>query len=391
MAITAAQAAELADLLPDELSCNNARERLLCLLSMLRTLTDADHALSNADLRLVFAQRFGASSAPSENTLAADVHAIKNCDWLDLRLHITPSGYWCERTQLTPSKVRMLLNATQSSRFLTMAQCAELQEDLFSLVSRHQEDDLAGQVLVEQRVRKSYQEVFDAIDAVTRAINRDRKIEFIYTFTDFVGKAHPLEGDDGNTLRVETPIALYFVGGNYYVETYAATPWRHGIDAMMCRADRMLNTQVSSEKADHNRRVYDLRRSAKRRMEAGLNVADGMRRRIFLRVRSDATNMLFDRFGFGPRFGLFEGPEDDPARTGITLLEVPQTSTFFRWLSSAGQGIVMVEPPSELALTSGPWAKALRSTSRDELLDDYRRMVQGFLDYLDRARAPYLE
>ena len=84
MAITPERAAELADLLPDELSCDSARERLLCVLAMLRALTDADHRLSNADLRLVFKQRFGPSSTPSENTLAADVHALRSCGWLDM-------------------------------------------------------------------------------------------------------------------------------------------------------------------------------------------------------------------------------------------------------------------------------------------------------------------
>lgn len=391
MAITKERAAELADLLPDELSCTNARERLMCVLTMLRALTDASHTLSNADLRLVFEQHFGPNSAPSENTLAADVRALKSCAWLDLELHITPSGYWCERTQLTPPKVRMLLNAVQSSRFLTVAQSAELQEDLLSLVSRHQEDDLAGQVLVDQRVRKTYQQVFNTIDAVTRAINRGRKIEFVYSYSDFAGKAHPLEGDNGKATRIETPIALYFAEGNYYVETYTSAPWRHGIEVTMSRADRMIETRVSSEEADRGRKVYDLRRSAQRRLGEGFSMVSGPMRRIFLRVRSDATNVLFDRFGFGLRFALFEGQQGDPAATSLTLLKVPQAFTFFRWLSSAGQGIVMVEPPSELVLASGPWAKALRGVSRDELIDDHRHMVQGFLDYLDRARAPYLE
>lgn len=390
MAIDARQAAELADLLPDELGFGNARERLLCVLFMLRALTDENHTLSNADLRLVFEQRFGASSAPSENTLAADVHALQNCGWLDLNLHVTPSGYWCERTQITPPKVRMLLNAVQSSRFLTVAQSSELQEDLFSLVSRHQEDDLAGQVFVDQRVRKTYQQVFDTIDAVAQAMHKGRKIEFVYSYSDFGGKSHPLQGDDGDVLRVETPIALYFSEGNYYVETYTPTPWRHDIKVTMSRADRMLQTRVSTVEADRGRKVYDLRRSAPRRMSEEFDMIAGPSRRIFLRVRSDATNMLFDRFGFGLRFGLFEGEANDPSATALTLIKVPQAFTFFRWLSSAGRRITMAEPPSELVLSSGPWTKALRGVSREELLEDHRQMVQAFLDYLDQARAPYL-
>lgn len=390
MAITSLEAAALADLLPDGLRCDNARQRLLCVMVILQTLTDADHPLSNADMRLVLAQRFGPSAAPSENTIAADVHAIRQAGYFDLCVHVTPSGYWCERTRLTPAKVRMLLNAVQSSRFLTVEQSAELQEDLFDLVSRHQETDLAGQIHVDQRVRKSYQQVFETIDVVTRALETGRKVAFSYTYTDFSGKAMRLAGDDGSYLRVETPIALYFSENNYYVETYTSTPWRHGIEATVSRADRMVDARVSDEVADRGRMVYDLRRSAHRRMTEGFDMVGGTQRLVFFRVRSDATNLLFDRFGFGLRFGQHEGTPGDPGATSLTLLKVPQAYTFFRWFTSAGSRIVMEEPPAELVLRSGPWAKALRDVPRERLVEDHRQMVQGFLAYLDNARAPYL-
>ena len=356
---------------------------------VLQTLTDADHPLSNADVRMVLERKFGTSRAPSENTVAADVHAIRQAGYFDLLVHVTPLGYWCERTQLTPAKVRMLVNAVQSSRFLTVEQSAELQEDLFDLVSRHQEADLAGQIHVDQRVRKSYQQVFETIDVVTRSLEMGRKVEFSYTYTDFTGRTIRLEGEDGSLLRVETPIALYFSENNYYVETYTPTPWRHGIELTLSRADRMVDARVSDESADRSRKVYDLRRSARRRMAEGFDMVTGPQRLVFFRVRSDATNLLFDRFGFGLRFGQHEGSHGDPGATSLTLLKVPQAYTFFRWLTSAGSGIVMEEPPAELVLRSGPWAKVLRGVSRDQLVEDHRQMVQGFLAYLDRARAPY--
>ncbi len=389
MAITPLEASALADLLPDSLSCENARQRLLCVMVVLQTLTDADHPLSNADVRMVLEHKFGTSRAPSENTVAADVHAIRQAGYFDLLVHVTPLGYWCERTQLTPAKVRMLVNAVQSSRFLTVEQSAELQEDLFDLVSRHQEADLAGQIHVDQRVRKSYQQVFETIDVVTRSLEMGRKVEFSYTYTDFTGRTIHLEGEDGSLLRVETPIALYFSENNYYVETYTPTPWRHGIELTLSRADRMVDARVSDESADRSRKVYDLRRSARRRMAEGFDMVTGPQRLVFFRVRSDATNLLFDRFGFGLRFGQHEGSHGDPGATSLTLLKVPQAYTFFRWLTSAGSGIVMEEPPAELVLRSGPWAKVLRGVSRDQLVEDHRQMVQGFLAYLDRARAPY--
>lgn len=390
MAISEREAAELADLLPDELQCDDARERLLCVAEVMMLLTDADHVLSNADVRAVLRARFGSECAPSENTIAADLRAIASSGCLGIALHTTPSGTWCERTQLTPAKVRMLLNAVQSSRFLTVAQSNELQEDLFSLVSRHQEDDLTGQVHVEQRVRKEYQQVFDTLDAIARAIREDRKIEFTYTFTGFDGKPHALESDQGDLVRRETPIALYFVGGGYSVETYAAVPWRHGIHRMMSRVDRMIDVRVSSERADRCREVYDARRSARRRVAEDNIAMPGTVRWVFLRVRGDMTNVFYDQFGFVSKFSEFNGTVGGPERTGITLVRAPQSLTFFRWLSSAGEGIVMVRPPEELALRSGVWKRQLEGVARDDLVHDYEEMVAAYLAFIDRARAPYL-
>ncbi|MBP3894579.1 MAG: WYL domain-containing protein [Atopobiaceae bacterium] len=388
MAITREQACQLADLLPDTLGCDNARQRLLAVMTMLTALTDEDHLLSNTDLRRVMEARFGGTSA-SENTIADDVHAIAGSGCPNLRIHITPRGYWCEHTELTPTKVRLLLNAVQSSRFLTIEQSSELQEDLFGLVSRNQEDDLAGQVHVDQRVRKSYQHVFETLDTVTRAIRLGKRIEFVYTYSDFSSKARPLPGDNGNPLRTETPIALYFSEDNYYVETYTSTPWRHGIEVMLSRADRMSKVRVSEQDAEHSRKVYDLRRSARRRMSECLDMIGGPQRRIFLRVRSDATNVLFDRFGFGLKFSQFEGTLGEPSATGLTLLHIPQAFTFYRWLAATGGGCTITEPPADLVLRSGPWAKTLAGVTREELVHDYEQMVQGFLAYLDRARGPY--
>ncbi len=389
MAITPSEATMLASLLPDELRCDNARERLLCVVAILRSLTDADHHLSNADMRLILQERFGAHATPSENTLAADVRAIMQSGYPDMRLHITTKGYWCERTELSPNKVRMLLNAVQASRFLTIEQSAELQEDLFELVSRHQEDLLAGEVHVDQRVRRSYQQVFAFIDTITRALHQGRKVEFLYSYSDFSGRPHALDGDDGSPLRVETPIALYFSENNYYLETYTTTPWRHGIELLLSRVDRMLDVSVSEQKADDSQTVRDLRRSARTRMAESFDMISGPQRLIFLRVRSDATNLLYDRFGFGLQFSQREGTPGSPSSTALTLLRLPQCFTFFRWLAPVSPRILMCEPPAELVIRSGPWAKDLRGISRDELMEDYQEMVQAFVAFLDRARTPY--
>ena len=387
MAISKSEASLLADMLPTDAHCDDARQRLLCLVEILRTLTDADHALSNADIRAVLRARFGDACAPAENTIGADLRAIRDAGCFGLDVHITPSGTWCESTVLEPAKVRLLLNAVQASRFLTVEQSASLQESLFGLVSRYQEEDLEGQVVVEQRMRTDAQAVFDNCDTIARAIRLDRKIEFTYTYNDFAGKPQPLPGNTGSTVRVETPIGLVYSENNYYLETYADTPWRHGTNLMYSRVDRMYDVRVSDVAATNNKDVRHARKSLNVRKSETFEMVDGPTRTIFLRVRADHTNVMFDKFGFGLKFAHFDGPVGNVDTTAITCVRLAEAFTFYRWLTAAGSGIMLVRPKSEMWVRSGPWGKTVGSKTHKELLTDYAAVRKGYLGFLEHARS----
>lgn len=392
MALTRREAEELADFLPAEMRCGNSRERLLCLAELLRTLTDRDHALSNAEIRAVLGAKFGLACAPSENTIAADLKAIGNAGCLGIRLHTGPKGTWAERTDFDFGEVRLLLNAVQSSRMLTVQQSNALQEGIFGLVSRRQEDDLIDEVIVANRQTRKSQKVLDVLDRAARARRAKRRLEFKYTYTRFDGKACVLPGDDGKETRCETVVALYYMGDTYYVETYSSKPWRHGMTIVKSRADRMIDVSVSDVPEERTEEVRLARRYARGRIKEGHGMFDGKMRTIFLRVRSDMTNVFFDRFGQGAKFFMPVGPLGDPSSTRLTVVAVPETFAFFRWLSSAGTGIVMEQPPEkiELSMIRDRVGKRLEGKSREDLLADYEIMLKGYLRYLDDARAPYV-
>ncbi len=379
------RAHDLASMLEDEMDAGNARKRLLCVAEMLRALTDSEHALSNAEIRAVLAAKFGPDCAPAENTINEDIRAIRESGCLGLRVHTGPSGTWCENERLSPANVRLMLNAVQASRFLTQQQSCELQEGLFGLVSRYQEDDLVGEVLVDQRVLQGYQEVFDTCDIIAQALKTDRKVEFKYAYSDFAGKPVALPGDDGSIVRIETPIALLFSGDNYYLESYSEPAWRHGFNLTRSRVDRMYDVRVSSEKALHTREVYNAKRSAGKRLREGFQMLFGKSRALFLRVRADKTNEMFDRFGFGLSFGDFDGEVGSVDTTGVTFVRIAQTPTFYRWLMGMQGGVILQRPNSDMWVRSGPWSKRVKDISFSQLVEDYQEVSSGYRAYVETA------
>ena len=385
MAITEERARYLANMLPEGLDCSNGRKRLLSVAELLRTVTDEDHPLSNADIRAVLVSKLGESAAPAENTLNADIRALRECGALGYVVHTAPDGTWCENSMFSPASVRLCLNAVQSSRFLTNEQSDDLQMALGSLVSRWREDDIAFEVHVTQRAHEGG-EVLARCDAVAEALRNDKKVEFEYAYNDFGGKQVALaRGKDGESVRVETPIALIFSQGNYYLESFADPPWYPGSKVTRSRLDRMTWLRVSDENASKCAEVRKLKRTARRRMEQDFDLLGGSARVVFLRVMGRKTNEMIDRFGFGLKYGEFEGPKGVETSTGITCVHIAESRTFFRWLAGTCGEVMLVPPPISVTAKRNPWSSVCKGFGFEELQEDYEAMAAGYSEFLQQA------
>ncbi|MBQ9058229.1 MAG: WYL domain-containing protein [Atopobiaceae bacterium] len=396
MALDTQRIEEYAALLPRNLSCTDARERMLCVLEILQTCSDHEHPLTNRDIRGILRARFGDAGNTAENTIARDIKALKVCGALGLDIRVGPLGVSCESTRLGYQQVRMLLNAAQSSRTLSHKQASELQTALSTLVSCHQDESLIGEVLVEQRSIPS-QQVLKNLDIISEALRTHKKISFTYHFTDFDGKlGRPLEGDplegssDLRTTRVETPVALIYSGKFYYLESYSNPPWRHGRTVLRSRIDRMMNVEISDEKADNCDEVKQARKTAVKRIETSFDMIDGKTHTILLRATASSTNALFDSFGKLTYIDYTQA-EEDSDRAALTCVNITASFAFYKWLAGF-DGKVLLEEPKALSFAQyqQAWKNILRDKGIVNLQSDYREVREGYLEFLNNARAPYL-
>ena len=414
MALSRDDIEDFASLLPQELSCNNPRERLLCIMEILKRFSDRQHPLSNADIRAILEERFG--ETPAENTVGGDLRALTSngVAGIQIRKADRNRGFWCERSDLTTADVHLLLNAIRSSRALTMRQSKRLQYGLLDHVSFYQEDDLDGTVFVDERMQPEDKKVFKTVQTIFRAMKERKRICFQYSYLSMsstrkgggggrVAGGHErriLSDDDGSTWRDETPLAVAYIGGNYYVETDSSKKWRGYSTVQRLRVDRMVNAKVSNMPAERGEEVKKAKADAEARLKhKGANTKRG--RYLFLRARSDRSNFMFDRFGFNLQFAQFEGDVDDPASTALVMVHETDPFMFYRWLTAAGDGVVMVEPPLPVVLLGSPWRDLLQALLGSaeigndwerlmaRLRGDYSATVEEYLAYLDKARSPY--
>ena len=121
--------------------------------------------------------------------------------------------YLADRSFSIP-ELRILIDAVQSSKFITESKSRELIEKLMSLTSETSADKLRRTVHVTGKAKSDNEKGYYIVDAINEAINLGRKISFHYF--DYDGKKHHVLKNDGEPYTV-SPYDLIWDGDYYYL------------------------------------------------------------------------------------------------------------------------------------------------------------------------------
>ena len=155
----------------------NQKRKLLLLQQLLLEQTDEDHPLTVAEIIARLEQQ---GIAAERKSIYDDMEALRALG-LDVqsRKGKAPGWFVGERTfQL--AELKLLVDAVQSSRFITQRKSRELIGKLESLASVHQARQLQRQVYVAGRVKSMNESVYYNIDKLHTAISTHRTITFKY-------------------------------------------------------------------------------------------------------------------------------------------------------------------------------------------------------------------
>lgn len=387
---------EMAEMLPGNLGLNDdARSRLLCILGILMEFTDSDCGLTAAQIRDILASRSKSGKRPSEPSVLADIKALSESGLPAIEIK-RPSrgeagGFKCTKAFLTDAQVRLLINIVRTCKFITLDECRHLCDSLEGLVSVYQQDRIVGEVYVDERPRPTEPDVYEAANVAAQSIELGRKMGFGYCYCGLDGKEHLLNAPDGGHEFRETPIALIFSNGNYYLETWPESPNEHlPRKHFSRRLDRIRNPRILDAPAEENEDIDALRLSVPKRIGQTFDMfGDGVKRNLFLKVNALASNNVLARFGHACKFEHVSKSEDS-LEDGYLLVSVQLSPTFYRWLCGFGSQIQIVRPVNELWATSGSWAKHPASKRPFEsLLEDYDAAINGYVTHLREALSPY--
>lgn len=302
-----------------------SKERLIELLKLLYTQTDEDHPLSTS----VIVSYFKNQGVPTDReTIKADVDILNNCGIEIYAAKADKTRYHYVNRIFELAELKLLVDAVESSKFITSKKSTALVEKLMTFVSDKRAKELERHLYTTGRIKPENESVFYAVDAIHKAINTGRQVSFVYCEYDLNKELVPKR--DGE-LYYFSPYAMLYLEDKYYVLGYSE---RHG-KIITYRVDRMKAVDVLDEYIMPKPKDFDP-------VEYTVNIFsmyDGETYKVKLLCQSRLMNYIIDRFGDD----VYTTITDD--RHFTATVDVSVSQTFFAWVFQFAGGIQIISPP----------------------------------------------
>ena len=191
---------------------NDAKLRPLYLAKILYEMTDEDHYLTTAQLIQILEEKYGIKS--HRQTIKAEIELLKQFGLEIEEVKSTQNRYNLYGRTFDAPELKLLIDAVESSKFITSSKSKELVQKIGTLASDHIAASLTRNVSCEGRIKPGNEKIYHIVDAINEAINKKKKISFQY-FQYNVRKEQKLKHN--GEPYVITPLHLVWNGDYYYM------------------------------------------------------------------------------------------------------------------------------------------------------------------------------
>ncbi len=321
------------------------KQRLLVLLDILLKDSDEEHPLSLEELRVRLLER---GVEAERKTLYDDFDQLSALGYDVQTTRDRTVRYFIGQRDFDLPELRLLVDAVQSSRFLTDKKSRRLTEKLVRLASRHQAGELRRQMVVTGRIKTMNESIYYTVDTLQAALNQNRQVTFKYFDWD-INKEKRLR-NDGAKYSV-SPWALLWDDENYYLIAYTQEgSFRH------YRVDRMMSVSVTDDKrlGEAEFRRQDMEQFSRRTFA----MYGGATRYVTLYCAEPdwMVNVVLDRFGMD----VMLHPDGEGFRVTVPAEISP---LFFAWIARF-EGKMTVVEPDDVAAEYRAYLKILLRSAR---------------------------
>ena len=262
---------------------DNQKLKIFYILDYLQRNSHEAHPVRAAELiEMLYKQH---SIVCERKTIYSDIAALQDYGIDIVSIPGKSGGYYIASRNFELPELKLLIDAVQSSRFLTEKKSRELIEKLCNQCSVHDAKLMRRDVLVSGRVKSMNETIYYNVDRIQEAIAEGKQITFRYFDWGIDGRRHYRDKS-----YAASPYGLCQDNENCYL---LALSDRHGITSY--RVDRMADIQllVDSRVLCPELTGRNLNEHANRlfQMYAG-ETAD-----VKMRFHKSLVNVVIDRFG----------------------------------------------------------------------------------------------
>lgn len=221
-------------------------------------------------------------------------------------------------------ELKFLVDAIQSSKFITVKKTNTLIKKLESFCSEYEARQLQRQVFVQDRIKAMNESIYYSVDAIHNALSENRKIRFQYF--KWNTKKEPELKRNGE-FYVVSPWALTWDDENYYLVAYDsdADKIKH------YRVDKLLKIGTVDEERE-GKELFE-KFNAADYAKRNFAMFGGEEESVSLEIENDMCGVFIDRFGKDITFINID--EEHCA----VRLKVALSRHFIGWIIALGPGV----------------------------------------------------
>lgn len=304
----------------------NQKLKLYYLSKILIEKTDEEHSLT---IREIQDELLKYDVTADRKSLYDDVDALRVMGIEVAKERIGSTyGYRVISKQFEIAELKLLVDAIQSSKFITEKKSNALIKKLTGFASSYEEDQLRRQVYVSGRIKSMNESIYYNVDEIHEAIAENLQIRFEYYQWNLEKKLVPRREKP----YVVSPWALHWDDENYYLIAYDSESGK----IKHYRVDKMRRITVLDEKREGKDifKAFNMVAYAKK----NFGMFGGEERNVTLVFKNTMVGVLIDRFGKDIHIHRVD---DDRSETTVTVFVSDQ---FFGWVFGLGGEVKILEP-----------------------------------------------
>lgn len=306
----------------------NQKLKLSYLCKIMQEKTDDEHSLTLSQI-MVELERYGVSA---ERKSLYDDFAVMT-DKLGIEIIKTQKGretyYHVGERQFELAEVKLLIDAIQSSKFITENKSKVLISKIKGFVSEHQGKQLQRQVYINTRVKNMNESIYYNVDAIHTAIFNNRQIEFKYCEWTLDKKLIPKKAGEK---YIVSPWALTWANEYYYLVAFDSNSRK----MKHYRVDKMKEVAGKSVLRE-GKDIYDKLNMGDYALE-NFSMFGGDIRKVHIEFPNSKVGIFIDRFG--KDISIRKVNEN----RSIIAVDVAVSLQFFGWIFALGDEVKVTAP-----------------------------------------------